>query len=60
MFGTVGVKRRYVPHLKGLISGNLVLTARDSNFTFCHALLKKAILLLQKGKGAKTFLCLCI
>ena len=38
------------------------LTAQgsDSTFTFHHALFKKDILLLQKGKGAETFLCLCM
>ena len=43
----LGVQRCYVPHLKGLISGNLELTAqgRDSTFTFRHAYLKQAILL---------------
>ena len=42
----LGVQRRYVPHLKGLISGKVDLEAqgRDSTFTFCHALWKKAIL----------------
>ena len=35
-----GVQRRNVPHLKGLISGNLEVAAqgRDSTFVFCHAL----------------------
>ena len=34
------VQRRYVPHFKGLISGNLEPTAQrcDSSFTFRHAL----------------------
>ena len=41
-----GVQRRYVPHLKGLISGKVELEAqgRDSTFIICYALLKKAIL----------------
>ena len=40
----LGVKRCYVPHFKGLISGNLEPTAQghDITFTFHHALLKKA------------------
>ena len=40
----LGVQRRYVPQLKGLIRGNLELTApgRDSTFTLRHALKKKA------------------
>ena len=44
----LGDQRRYVPHLKGLISAKVELEdqGRDSTFTFCHALLKKAILLL--------------
>ena len=48
----LGVQRRYVPHFKGLISGKVELDAqgRDSNFTFHHALLKKAILLLKMAK----------
>ena len=42
----MGVQRRYVPHLKGLIRGKLEPTAqgRDSAFTLYHALLKKVIL----------------
>ena len=49
----LGVQRRYVPHFKGLISGNLDFEAqgRDSTFTFLHALLKKAILLHKRAKG---------
>ena len=41
-----------MPRLKGLISGNLEPTVQggDSNFTFCHSLLKKANL---EGKSAK-------
>ena len=44
--GPLGVQRRYVPHFKGLISGNLELTAQgcNSTLTFRHPLLKKAIL----------------
>ena len=36
----LGVQRRYVPHFKGLISGNLEPTAqgRGRTFTLCHAL----------------------
>ena len=43
----LGVQRRYVPYFKGIISGKVELEAqgRESTFTFCHALLKKAILL---------------
>ena len=43
----MGVQRRYVPHLKGLISGKLepIAQGRDSTFTLHHTLLKKAILL---------------
>ena len=45
----MGVQRHKVPHFKGLISANLNPRAQghDSNFTFCHALLKKAILHLK-------------
>ena len=58
----MGVQRRHVPHFKGLIYAKVDLEAqgRDSTFTFCHAQLKKAILHLEKGKGAKTFSSLCI
>ena len=40
------VKRHYVSHFKGLISAKVELEAqgRDSTFTICHTLLKKAIL----------------
>ena len=36
-----------MPHFKGIISGNLDIEAqgRDSTFTFCHAQMKKVILL---------------
>ena len=46
----LGVQRHYVPHFKGLISAKVDLEAqgRNSTFTFCHAQLKKAIL-LHKG-----------
>ena len=49
----VGVQRRYIPHFKGLISGNLDFEAqgRDSNFTILHTHLKKAILLHKRAKG---------
>ena len=42
----LGVQTRYVSHFKGLISGKVELKAQrhDSTFTFCHALLEKAIL----------------
>ena len=45
--------RRYVAHLKGLISAKVDLEAqgRDNSFTFCHAHLKKAILHLKMAKG---------
>ena len=41
-----GVKRRNVPHFKGLIYAKVELEAQghDSTFTICHAPLKKAIL----------------
>ena len=44
-------QKRLMKVFKGLISGNLEPTARgrDSTFTFCHALLKKAVL---QGKRA--------
>ena len=46
----LGVQRRYVPHFKGLISAKVDLEAqvRESTFTFCHAQLKKAILLHKR------------
>ena len=49
----LGVQRRYVPHLKGPISGNVELKGqgRDGTFTFCHALVDKAILHLKESKG---------
>ena len=49
----LGVHRHYVPHLKGLISGNLEPRAQghDGNFIFCHALVEKAILHLKEAKG---------
>ena len=42
----LGVKRRNVPHFKGLICAKVDLEAQghDSTFIICHALLKKAIL----------------
>ena len=42
----LGVQRCNVPHFKGLIYAKLELEAqgRDSTFTICHPLLKKAIL----------------
>ena len=53
----LGVQRRYVPHLKGLISTKVDLEAqgRDSTFTFRHTLLKKAILHLKRAKGVHIF-----
>ena len=45
----LGVQRRYVPHLKGLISGKVEPKdqGRDSTITLCHSHLKKAILHLK-------------
>ena len=45
----LGVLRRYVPHLKGLISGKVEPKdqGRGSTITLCHAHLKKAILHLK-------------
>ena len=47
------VQRRYVPHFEGLIYGKVEPEAQghDSTFTFCHAHLKKAILLLKMAKS---------
>ena len=58
----LGVQRRYVPHFKDLISGNLDFEAqgRDSTFTFLHALLKKTILLHKRAYRFVTFALLCI
>ena len=57
----LGVQRRYVPHFKGLISAKVDLEAqgRDSTFTFCHAQLKKAILLHKRAIGPLLLL-LCV
>ena len=46
---SVGVQRSNVPHFKGLIMLCLDFETqgRDSTFTFCHAHLKKAILLFK-------------
>ena len=54
----MGVQRRYVPHFKGLIYGKVEPEAqgRDSTFTFRHAQLKKAILLLKRPKVPRLFL----
>ena len=54
----MGVQRRYVPHFKGLIYGKVEPKAqgRDSTFTFRHAQLKKAILLLKSPKVPGLFL----
>ena len=45
--------RRYVAHLKGLISAKVDLEAqgRDNSSTFCHTHLKKGILYLKMAKG---------
>ena len=53
----LGVQRRYVPHLKGLISVKVDLEAqeRDSTFTFFHAHLTKAILHLKEAKSTAVF-----
>ena len=50
-----GVRERNVPHLKGLINANLNPRAEwhDSTFTFCHALLKKAILHHKRALGVQ-------
>ena len=55
----VGVQRRYVPHLKGLISGNLELTAqgRDSTFTFLHYLFEKGHFRGIKGQRCNIHFC---
>ena len=57
----LGVQRRYVPHFKGLISGNLELTAqrRDNTFTFSHSLLKKVILQRKRANRSNIFLPEC-
>ena len=49
---SMGVQRHYVPHLKGLLYGNMEPTAQghNSTFTIRHAQLKKAILLLKRPK----------
>ena len=54
----MGVQRRYVPHLKGLISGKVELKGqgRGSTITLCHAQLKKAILHL-KTAIVRIFIC---
>ena len=54
----MGVQRRYVPHLKGLIYGKVEPEAqgRDSTFTFRHAQWKKAILHLKRPKVPRLFL----
>ena len=53
----VGVQKRTISHFKGLISAKVDLEAqgRDSTFTLCHALLKKAILHLKRAKGVFIF-----
>ena len=58
----MGVQRRYVPHLKGLISGYVEPEAqgRGSTFTLGHARLKKAILHHKRAKGANIKLSECI
>ena len=46
-----GAQRRHVPHFEGLIYAKVDIEAqgRDSNYTICHALLKKTILHLKRG-----------
>ena len=48
----MGVQRHNVPHFKGLIMLYLDFGAqgRGSTFTFCHAHLKKAILLHKMAR----------
>ena len=48
----MGVQRHTVPHFKGLIELYLDLQAqgRDSTFTICHALVKRAILHYIKAR----------
>ena len=48
----MGVQRHNVPHFKGLIMLYLDFEAqgRGSTFTFCHAHLKKAILLFKMAR----------
>ena len=54
----MGVQRRYVPNFNGLIYGKVEPDAqgRDSTFTFRHAQLKKAILLLKTPTVPRLFL----
>ena len=49
----LGVQKRYIPHLKGLISGKVEPKdqGRGSTITLCHAHLKKAILYLKRAKA---------
>ena len=51
------VQRHTVPHFKGLIELYLDLQAqgRDSTFTICHALVKRAILHYIKACGRFVF-----
>ena len=53
----LGVQRHTVPHFKGLIELYLDLQAqgRDSTFTICHALVKRAILHYIKACGRFVF-----
>ena len=48
----MGVQRHNIPHFKGLIVLDLDFEAqgRGSTFTFCHAHLKKAILLHKMAR----------
>ena len=57
----LGVKRRYVPHLKGPISGKGEPKdqGRGSTITLCHAHLKRAIL-HQKTAIVWIFFCLTV
>ena len=47
----LGVQRRHVLHIEGLIYAKVDIEAQglDSTFTICHALVKKAILHLKRG-----------
>ena len=50
----MGDQRRHVPHFKGLIYAKVELEAqgRDSTFTICHALWKKAILHYKRARAS--------
>ena len=53
----MGVQRHTVPNFKGLIELYLDFQAqgRDSTFTICHALVKRAILHYKKAYGRFVF-----